>query len=61
MLNLPPTPYNIGPTNLFIGPSLLGVQDRLLDFVKDIWEFSHNLNIYDCCYVYREENGTTIA
>ena len=61
MLNLPPTPYNIGSTNLFIGPSLLGVQDRLLDIVKDIWELSHNLNIYNCCYVYREANGTTIA
>ena len=27
--------------------------------MEDIWRLSHNLNIYNCCHIYREANRTT--
>ena len=26
--------------------------------MKDIWKLSHDLNIYDCCHIYRKTNRT---
>ena len=26
--------------------------------MEDIWRFSHNFNIYNCCHVYRKANRT---
>ena len=27
--------------------------------MEDIWRLSHNLNIYNCCHIYKETNRTT--
>ena len=31
----------------------------IIILMEDIWKLSHDLNIYNCCHIYREVNRTT--
>ena len=33
--------------------------NSIILLMEDIWGLAHNLNIYNCCHIYREANRTT--